>query len=431
MTDFGRVIAVNKKHIGDQLTATAATSATTLQIGDASDFAVSGGTISTAVGLLVYLSADPETNVVTLASPLPSPGLPDEAPIILWDTDSGRALSELVATVELEGLDGIGETAEMEVPPGGLRAQLKPYEGIAQGPGIQVEVEYDEDGTAKIAGTPGSEEAPAFVAGSFATDEEGFNRVVIRDSAGDGYIEFYSGLSDETAPAFIKSNDTGRSLRIVGPEYTGYQEGFIDLISRLSSDGDGGRITLTPTLDNGAKGETVVFGDRLTLGETKLIAHHIDTDIGVTSIVFDSDVNFGGNQINGGIHISTGDLDVDTLGGTGVANVQVGAGGLFSRATSSLRFKKNVGTYQPDLAQLRKLRPIHFRFKNREGRPADDKVYAGFAAEQMEELGFEEFVTRDDEGRVDGILYPDLTVALFAMIQDLYHQVESEKGSKR
>lgn len=140
MADFGRVLAVTTHTVGDQVVGAHAAGVTVLQLDESSEFPTGGGTVSTPLGLLTYTSVDPETDTMTLTTGLPTGGLADEARIELWDTDRGAVVTEVVASVRLEGDEDDGDPYEATVPQN-LRAYLSDDMPDDDGPLVEIDVE--------------------------------------------------------------------------------------------------------------------------------------------------------------------------------------------------------------------------------------------------------------------------------------------------
>ena len=107
------------------------------------------------------------------------------------------------------------------------------------------------------------------------------------------------------------------------------------------------------------------------------------------------------------------------------ANVIVGTDGSFGRNTSSLKYKKNVENYTRGLSDVLKLRAVLYESKNpsEEGMP-----FTGFIAEEVEELGFTEFVEYAEDGTPDALRYPHFTALLVKAIQEQQAQIQELKA---
>lgn len=115
---------------------------------------------------------------------------------------------------------------------------------------------------------------------------------------------------------------------------------------------------------------------------------------------------------------------------SGAANVRIGAAGRLWRSTSSARYKKNILAYENGLEKTRLLRPVTYQDK----RATDDRRYAGFIAEEVDEAGLTEFVTYDEQGRPDALEYSHITALLAKAVQELDAEnisLQSENSSLR
>jgi len=146
-------------------------------------------------------------------------------------------------------------------------------------------------------------------------------------------------------------------------------------------------------------------------------------------------IGTGANPYSGGterVRIdSSGNLDL-TGGGTfssigvynnttaSAANVHVSsAGGLFFRSTSALKYKQDIRNLES--MDIGLLRPVRYKSKC-EG---DDqtKDHLGLIADEAAEAGFEELVTRGENGEVESFQYERLTVVLLKELQTLRQRV--------
>ena len=101
------------------------------------------------------------------------------------------------------------------------------------------------------------------------------------------------------------------------------------------------------------------------------------------------------------------------------ANMVVGANGLLYRSTSSLKYKKDVRTYDRGLDAVCTLRPVYYKGKNKEGQ------YAGLIAEEVHAAGLHEFVAYNDENEPDALHYANMVSLAFKAIQELNAKVEA------
>lgn len=91
-----------------------------------------------------------------------------------------------------------------------------------------------------------------------------------------------------------------------------------------------------------------------------------------------------------------------------------------TQCASSLRYKHNVAAYRAGLAVVTRLRPITFDW-NEGGRPD-----LGFGAEEV--AGVEPLlVTRDEQGRTQGVRYDLISVALVNAVKEQQSQIERQQ----
>lgn len=100
------------------------------------------------------------------------------------------------------------------------------------------------------------------------------------------------------------------------------------------------------------------------------------------------------------------------------------AGYHFGTNTSSARYKTNIKRHRIDPARLRALKPVSYEKTANEG-----YVEYGLIAEQVLEAGVPEIVQWMD-GKVHGLRYDLLSVALLEAYQDLYDEVEALKSGR-
>ena len=93
------------------------------------------------------------------------------------------------------------------------------------------------------------------------------------------------------------------------------------------------------------------------------------------------------------------------------------------RVSSSLRYKENIRDYNRSISELMQMRPVLFQSKS------DDsgRDFAGFIAEEIDELGMTEFVDYDEEGKPDALNYANMTALLVKSIQDQQKQIQDQQ----
>jgi hypothetical protein len=107
------------------------------------------------------------------------------------------------------------------------------------------------------------------------------------------------------------------------------------------------------------------------------------------------------------------------------ANVGVAGDGSFYRATSSLKYKRNVNNYTKGLAEVMQLRAVSYQGINElDG----DNVYAGLIAEEVHDLGLTEFVQYAEDGTPDALAYQNMVALAFKAIQELKAEIDELKA---
>jgi hypothetical protein len=110
------------------------------------------------------------------------------------------------------------------------------------------------------------------------------------------------------------------------------------------------------------------------------------------------------------------------------------ADGVFYRSTSSLRYKTDVQDAIHGLSDVLKLRPITYKGKSETD---EGKIFGGFLAEEVDEIGLKEFVEYDVDNKPDSLAYGNMVSLLTKAIQeqqtiinDLKARIETLEGAK-
>ena len=108
------------------------------------------------------------------------------------------------------------------------------------------------------------------------------------------------------------------------------------------------------------------------------------------------------------------------------ANVGIDSAGNIFRATSSIKYKTNIKPYDKGLDSVLLMNPIYYKsISDFDG----DKQFAGFIAEEIDELGLKEFVQYNDENNEpEGLNYGNITAILVKAIQELSAQNQDLKS---
>lgn len=120
-------------------------------------------------------------------------------------------------------------------------------------------------------------------------------------------------------------------------------------------------------------------------------------------------------------------LGVYTQAGGASANVVVASDGSIYRSTSSLKYKKNVEDYDKGLDIVNQIRPVYYQSINEN---ESEIKYAGFIAEEIDQLGLTEFVQYAEDGTPDALHYPNMIALLTKAIQELKAEIDELKNNK-
>lgn len=89
--------------------------------------------------------------------------------------------------------------------------------------------------------------------------------------------------------------------------------------------------------------------------------------------------------------------------------------------SSSRRFKEDIQPYTKSLSTIINLAPVTFKFLG------NDKVNAGLIAEDLDDLGLDEFVIKDEQNRPKSILYSNIVALLINGIKELKTELDQVK----
>lgn len=102
------------------------------------------------------------------------------------------------------------------------------------------------------------------------------------------------------------------------------------------------------------------------------------------------------------------------------ANCWISSTGRIMRNSSARKYKDDIQDFTMDTAPVYQMQPRSWLDKQYQSEnPGSTKRYIGFIAEELLDLGLGDFVTYDEAGELDGIAYPNLTVALVFAVKDL------------
>jgi hypothetical protein len=168
----------------------------------------------------------------------------------------------------------------------------------------------------------------------------------------------------------------------------------------------GGNVLIGKTSDNGSKFQ--VYGiTRLTGTTNDSSASTIFCENNLATILF--------YVRNDGLLVSPPLISTHTTGSAANMYVDPSNGSIY-RSTSSIKYKKNVEDYNKGLDIVMQLRPITYQGKNELDK---GKIFAGFIAEEIHELGLTEFVQYAKDGSPDALAYQNMVSLLTKALQEL------------
>lgn len=107
--------------------------------------------------------------------------------------------------------------------------------------------------------------------------------------------------------------------------------------------------------------------------------------------------------------------------GTGTTLV-IDNNGDIRRFSSSLRYKNSIEGYSKGLHELNKLNPVTFKYNG------EDIINAGFIAEDLDSLGFNEYVYKNSDGQPESIRYETMVALLVNAIKEQQQQIDELKA---
>jgi hypothetical protein len=102
--------------------------------------------------------------------------------------------------------------------------------------------------------------------------------------------------------------------------------------------------------------------------------------------------------------------------------VMANSTGILQRSTSSIRYKNSVEDASYGLNEVMQLRPVTYKGNN-----DGDKIFGGFIAEEIHDLGLTHFVQYDEQNRPDALAYGNMVSLLTKAIQEQQVVIEDLK----
>jgi hypothetical protein len=128
----------------------------------------------------------------------------------------------------------------------------------------------------------------------------------------------------------------------------------------------------------------------------------------------------GDVYVNGDFGVA-GRITVNTLGTGGSADLCLNDQYLISVCSSSIRYKKDVQSFNGGLVTLDKLKPVTFRWKS------NNKPDVGFVAEEVAKVE-PLLATYNDKGEVEGVKYDRISAVLVNSVKEQQAQIKQQQA---
>lgn len=267
----------------------------------------------------------------------------------------------------------------------------------------------------------GSITGATLTGGTFQTSSTGTSeRIVIRNDGSGGIIEAFSGISGETATTIDPGALGGTRPQLVvqtGNTGTYANRGLMALFA-------GNDASSTEPSGAGFRAGQVVL-----TSDSTVLPMYFKCNAGGAYMLLSSGKEFwidGAARVTGVLTATTGVVagGVRILTPTttaSAANVFFDSAGNMLKSTSSRKYKTDIQPLDVDVETLLALEPKTFESKaeNDEGR------FAGFIAEDADDLGLEPWIVRDEDGEVDGFAYPAWTAAQQHILRAQQKRIDS------
>ena len=244
-----------------------------------------------------------------------------------------------------------------------------------------------------------------------------YGRVNVRDGAGFSALYADGALGAKFGPLTLDATGgpDGMGLLIQAPTAAGLADVF-----RAKYDGSGNKRVLfgetgKPLKDVWGLSETWYF--ETTSSGTGVNAGMVFQAAG--------DINF-----NSGTYT----LRIPWFTTSSAANMFIDNDGRIWKSTSARKYKQDIEDAEIDASAVLQMRPRTWRDRAEvDGDPATTTRYVGFIAEELDELGLGQFVTRTPDGAVEGIAYDRLVAAVIPVLKDFdarLKQLESPRSER-
>ena len=245
---------------------------------------------------------------------------------------------------------------------------------------------------------------------NFGSGDDSWN--VYNYAASSRYLTLLS-----TGNVGINTSSPDAKLTIISSTTGGYGSGTPDF--SIGGNISGGRTALQIYRTAVISGDVVIDTFRGGVGAAALI---LNAPNGGNVLIGTTSDNGAKLQVEGGAIRSVYTYNNTTAS---AANLVVSGGGTFERSTSSLKYKKDVRDYDKGLEVLKNLRPVYYKGKSQSD---GNKQLAGLIAEEVHELGLNEFVQYANDGTPDALAYTHMVAILINSIKELKQEIDTLKN---
>ena len=202
----------------------------------------------------------------------------------------------------------------------------------------------------------------------------------------------------------------------------------------------GGNVLIGTTTDNGFRldvngtgrfngnttGAIATFINTNTAGTGNGLLVDVNSQLGTDNYVMNLITNGTSRMYvrEDGLVFMSGLISSFTTGNAANMFVSSGDGAIY-RSTSSIKYKKNVKNYEKGLKEVLNLRPVTYEGL---GLIDSNKTFAGLIAEEVHELGLNEFVQYAEDGTPDALGYQNMIALLTKAIQELKQEIDTLKN---
>lgn len=222
----------------------------------------------------------------------------------------------------------------------------------------------------------------------------------------------------------------GRTGAVFGP-LTLEPSGTPDGMGLLIQAPDAGQSDIFRAKYDGAGTKRVQFG---------MTGSPLDSVWGLSKYVYLEATN-GGSGTDAGMWLHSA-ADVRITSGTftltipwatssSAANMYLDNDGRIWKSTSARKYKQDIEDAEVDPMAVLRMQPRTWRDRAEVERdPESSTRYVGFIAEELDDLGLGQFVTRTPDGEVEGIAYDRLVAAVIPVLKNLDSRLRSLESAR-